>query len=237
MDVARTVSRVQALAASWGAGEFTLEPVTVEVGAGKLVAIIGPSGAGKTTLLELLAGVRAPAHGQVNHPAEVGFVPQDDIVHLHLPLHRTLSYAARLRGQNDPAVVDEVLETLGLRDRRTAAVATLSGGERKRASIAVELLARPDVLFLDEPTSGLDPATGRDLLRHLRSLTDAGRTVVLTTHNPGDIALCDEVLVLDGGRLAFAGSPADALAYFGAESADEIYTRLDRRGWAPAPVV
>jgi ABC-type multidrug transport system ATPase subunit len=239
MDVTRTVSRIQSLAASWSAGDFTLEPVTAELGAGRLVAIIGASGAGKSTLLELLAGVRTPTTGQVTHPAEVGFVPQDDIVHPHLPLHRTLSYAARLRGEHDPAVVDEVLDTLGLTHRRTTPVATLSGGERKRASIAVELLDRPSALFLDEPTSGLDPATGRDLVQHLRSIVDTGNTVVLTTHNPGDIALCDEVFVLSNGKLAFAGTPADALTHFTATTAEEIYDRLtgEVEVWPPATIV
>ncbi len=239
MPATKTLSRVQALAASWRAGEFTLEPVTAEVGAGRLVAIIGPSGAGKTTLLELLAGVRTPTSGQVTQPPEVGFVPQDDIVHTHLPLRRTLSYAARLRGSHDPAVVGEVLDTLGLTHRDKATVATLSGGERKRASIAVELLAKPDVLFLDEPTSGLDPATGRDLMRHLRSLVDAGHTVVHTTHTPSDIALCDEVFVLDGGRLVFAGAPDAALTHFEAANAEEIYDRLATTPpeWSPSAVV
>jgi ABC-type multidrug transport system ATPase subunit len=239
MAVAQTKSRVQALAASWTAGDFTLEPVTAEIGAGRLVAIIGASGAGKTTLLELLAGVRVPTAGQVTHPPEIGFVPQDDIVHAHLPLRRTLFYAARLRGEHDPAVVDEVLDTLGLRQRETSTVATLSGGERKRASIAVELLAHPSVLFLDEPTSGLDPAMGRDLLRYLRSLAEAGGTVVLTTHTPADIALCDEVFVLDRGRLVFAGTPAAALKNFEVTRAEEIYDRLtgDVPAWSPAAVV
>jgi len=239
MPVTKTVARVQALAASWRAGDFTLEPVTAEIGAGRLIAIIGPSGAGKSTLLELLAGVRTPTRGQVTQPPEVGFVPQDDIVHTHLPLRRTLSYAARLRGEHDPAVVGEVLDTLGLTPRAAATVATLSGGERKRASIAVELLAKPDVLFLDEPTSGLDPATGRDLLRHLRSLVDAGNTVVLTTHTPSDIALCDDVFVLSGGRLVFVGAPTAVLEHFDATTAEEVYDRLagDLPEWSPAAVV
>src|SRR5262245_44885312 len=114
MPVTKTTARVQALAASWTAGDFTLTPVTAEIGAWRLVAIIGPSGAGKSTLLELLAGVRTPTSGGVSRPPEVGFVPQDDIVHTHLPLRRTLSYAARLRGERDPA---GVLDTLGLTDR------------------------------------------------------------------------------------------------------------------------
>jgi ABC-type multidrug transport system ATPase subunit/ABC-type multidrug transport system permease subunit len=230
-------NRVQALAVSWASGGFTLAPVTAEIGAGRLVAIIGPSGAGKTTLLELLAGVRAPTTGDVRRPGEVGFVPQDDIVHLQLPLRRGLRYAARLRGQSSAQVVDDVLSVLGLGHRAGARVATLSGGERKRASIAVELLAKPSVLFLDEPTSGLDPATGRDLLHHLR---DLGSTVVLSTHNPGDLALCDEVLVLaQGGRFAFAGTPDAALEHFSAASFEEIYDRLSAGAeilpWTPPP--
>ena len=231
MAFTRTVPCVQALAASWTAGGFTLEPVTAEIGAGRLVAIIGASGAGKTTLLEILAGVRAPSSGQVTHPAEVGFVPQDDIVHTHLPLDRTLSYAARLRGE--PPAVDTTLAALGLVDRRHATVATLSGGERKRASIAVELLGRPDVLFLDEPTSGLDPQTGKDLVRHLRALVDAGHTVVYTTHNPPDIALTDQVIVLAGGTVTYSGPPV------GEGTAEEVYHRLvaGEVDWAPSAVV
>ncbi|TCP55013.1 ABC-type multidrug transport system ATPase subunit [Tamaricihabitans halophyticus] len=236
MDATRTAVPVQALGATWRAGDFTLEPVTAEIGGGTLVAIIGPSGAGKSTLVELLAGVRTPTEGRVNTPTEVGLVPQDDIVHRYLPLRRTLSYAARLRGRTDPAAVDQVLDMVGLAHRASAIVSTLSGGERKRASIAVELLAQPEVLFLDEPTSGLDPATGRELLRQLASLTEAGHTVVFTTHNPGDISWCDEILVLDHGRLAFAGMPADALDHFGVTNAEDIYTRLDERQWTPQPI-
>jgi ABC-type Mn2+/Zn2+ transport system ATPase subunit len=230
MAVTRTVPCVQALAASWTAGSFTLEPVTVEVGAGRLVAIIGASGAGKTTLLELLAGVRTPSSGQVTHPAEVGYVPQDDIVHTHLPLGRTLSYAARLRGEAPD--VGPVLATLGLSHREHATVATLSGGERKRASIAVELLGQPDVLFLDEPTSGLDPATGKDLVGHLRQLADAGRTVVYTTHSPPDIEQADQVIVLVDGRVTYSGPPLPG-------TPEESYQRLvdGEAEWSPSPVV
>ena len=224
MAVMRTVPCVQTLAASWTAGSFTLEPVTVEIGAGRLVAIIGPSGAGKTTLLELLAGVRKPVSGQVTHPAEVGYVPQDDIVHTHLPLRRTLSYAARLRGE--PPDLAAVLDTLGLSHREHATVATLSGGERKRAGIAVELLGQPDVLFLDEPTSGLDPLTAKDLVGHLRALADAGRTVVYTTHNPPDIESADQVIALSDGAVTYSGPP-------------ESYHRLVTGAveWTPPPVV
>ncbi|WP_285472420.1 ATP-binding cassette domain-containing protein [Actinoplanes sp. NBRC 101535] len=211
-------------------GRRTLGGVSLTVRAGELVAVIGASGAGKTTLLQALAGVRPPAEGRVRHtgpPGFIGYVPQDDIIHQQLPLARTLRFAARLRGVDESRVA-EVLTVLGLDDRAGTRVGALSGGERKRASIAVELLARPAALFLDEPTSGLDPAAAADLLGLLRRLADDGVPVVLTTHNPADVQRCDTAVVLaPGGRLVYHG-PADATAaHFGADDVAGIYGRLD----------
>jgi ABC-type multidrug transport system ATPase subunit len=218
-------------------GRYTLRDVSLTVGSGELVAIIGASGAGKTTLLDALAGIRPQTEGTVDRAGAdrhtVGYVPQDDIIHTELPLARTLRYAARLRlpaGTSRSRIEDAVrdaLDALGLAGRATQRVATLSGGERKRASIAVELLTRPRIFFLDEPTSGLDPATAADLMRLLRRLADDGATIVLTTHNPPDVARCDQVVVLaDTGELAFAGSPADAREHFGADDIAQIYEKL-----------
>ena len=236
-------------------GKQVLRPVSLSIRPGSLVAIIGPSGAGKTLLLDALAGVTLPTEGVVLHDgatcrprddlavAPIGYVPQDDIIHQSLPLDRTLRYAARLRlpartteaqiGQE----VSEVLAALGLSEQAGTRVRLLSGGERKRASIAVELLSRPTALFLDEPTSGLDPAMAADLVDLLDRIAAAGTTVVFTSHNPQDLAGCDLVLVLAAqGQLAFAGSPANALAHFSANSFDEIYRALakhpDPQVWA-----
>lgn len=220
-------------------GRRTLDDVSLSVRPGELVAIIGASGAGKTTLLDALSGMRPPASGSVRHdgrPAPddaVGYVPQDDIIHQQLPLARTLRYAARLRlpAATTPDEVDrrvaEVLDVLGLAGRADTRVGSLSGGERKRASIAVELLARPRGLFLDEPTSGLDPAAATELLSLLRRVAAEGVPVLLTTHNPADVSRCDTVVVLaPGGRLAFSGTPRQALDHFGAGDVSEIYGLL-----------
>ncbi|MEW2430988.1 ABC transporter ATP-binding protein [Micromonospora sp. NPDC047644] len=164
-------------------GRQILTDVSVTIARGELVAIIGASGAGKTTLLEILSGVQLPAAGTVTYDGNttagtIGVVPQDDIIHRELPLARTLRYAARLRlgSTAGPAEISdrvaEVLAELRLTDRAATPVGLLSGGERKRASIAVELLTRPGVFFLDEPTSGLDPAIAVELLRVLRALAD-----------------------------------------------------------------
>ncbi|HMD94097.1 MAG TPA: ABC transporter permease, partial [Trebonia sp.] len=145
-----------------------------------------------------------------------------------LPLARALRYAASLRAVPAPAAaVDKVLRELDLAGRPAVPVGELTGGERKRAAIAAELLAEPRLLFLEEPTTGLDPARGRELMRVLRSRCDTGLTVVLTTQNTLDADRCDKVAVLAaGGHLAFFGTPAAACEYFGADSLDEIYERL-----------
>lgn len=217
-------------------GELTLHGITLTIGRGELVAIIGGSGTGKTTLLDTMCGLRPPAAGEVRRKAEQsghGYVPQDDIIHLSLPLRRTLRYTAQLRlpaastaEQTEHAVTD-ALKALELTDRAGIPVGSLSGGQRKRASIAAELLTRPRVFFLDEPTSGLDPARGAELMRTLRRLADEGTTIVLTTHNPLDAQRCDKVAVLaDQGYLAFFGAPADACAYFATGDLSEIYEKL-----------
>jgi energy-coupling factor transporter ATP-binding protein EcfA2 len=160
-------------------------------------------------------------------------VPQDDIIHRDLPLRATLRHAARLRlaGSRSPRelerIVEETLTTLGLQDRADVRVGKLSGGQRKRASIGVELLTRPRAFFLDEPTSGLDPATGAALMRTLRTVAANGTTVVLTTHATDDLRHCDRVVFLArGGRLAYAGSLPDAIAHFGVSDITEVFELL-----------
>jgi ABC-type multidrug transport system ATPase subunit/ABC-type transport system involved in multi-copper enzyme maturation permease subunit len=245
-DVRRGVEiAVRSLRKSVADGRCVLHDVSFSVRPGELVAIVGGSGAGKTTLLEALAGVRPADSGSVFFDGSdlaanldafrgvLGYVPQDDIIHAELPLERTLHYAARLRlpssttrGEINSAVA-RVLGQLDLVDRAEVRVGALSGGQRKRASIAVELLTDPHVFFLDEPTSGLDPSTGAELLRVLRTLADGGATVVFTTHAVQDLAWCDRVIFLArDGYLAFHGPPAEALAYFDVERVEQIYERL-----------
>ncbi|MFJ4833428.1 ATP-binding cassette domain-containing protein [Streptomyces sp. NPDC088747] len=237
-----------------GAGPV-LHDVSFDAAPGQLTVIAGSSGAGKTVLLQTLAGLSAPSEGEVLHDGtqpgppgpEFGFVPQEDIIHRELPLHRTLVHAAGLRmppGTSADAVaarVDGVLDTLGLADRAATPVRALSGGERKRACVAAELLTRPRVLFLDEPTSGLDPVTGVALLRTLRALAEDGTTVVLTTHVLADLLRGDQVVFLSpGGETAYVGEPGELCGAFGVDTVEEVYeavaggVRVERAG--PAEV-
>jgi ABC-type multidrug transport system ATPase subunit len=225
-------------------GKRVLHGVSLNVRPRELVAVVGGSGAGKTTLLEALAGVQPADRGEVRFDGVdlydnlddfrrlLGYVPQDDIIHADLPLERTLRYAAALRlpglsAAEIETAVPRVLAALNLSEQAGVRVGALSGGQRKRASIAVELLTSPQVFFLDEPTSGLDPASSAELLRLLRGLADGGSTVVFTTHSVQDLRRCDRVAFLArDGHLAFLGTIAEALDYFAIERVEEIYERL-----------
>lgn len=221
----------------------TLSGVSFEVGAGEIVAIAGGSGAGKTSLLEAIVGLQpitdgsvrlaGTSPGQAGPDHQIGFVPQDDIIHLELPLRRSLETTAALRlpaGTPDAelaAIVDRTLERLDLAHRADVVVSSLSGGQRKRASIAAELLTNPSLFFLDEPTSGLDPSTSAEVMTQLRRLADDGTTVVVTTHAPGDLHRCDRVVFLArDGHVAFVGPADEACAYFGARDLTEVYEYL-----------
>jgi ABC-type multidrug transport system ATPase subunit/CRP-like cAMP-binding protein len=222
-----------------------LHDVSLTILPGELVAIVGGSGAGKTTLMDAMSGVRPATSGEVlydgrDYYAEMaqfrhtlGYVPQDDIIHREMPLRLTLKYAARLRLPRDTPpeaidkAVDDAMDELGLTARAEVRVQALSGGQRKRASIGIELLTHPRIFYLDEPTSGLDPSTDRQMMKLLRKIADDGRTVVLTTHATANVRLCDKIVVLArDGYLAFFGTPDEALRYFDAAEFDEIYDRL-----------
>ncbi|MDX3246545.1 FHA domain-containing protein [Streptomyces sp. ME18-1-4] len=231
-----------------------LDHVSFPVGEKCLLAVVGPSGAGKSTLLGALTGQRPAGHGTVVYDGRdlyrdyaelrqrIGLVPQDDILHAQLTVHSALLYAAELRFPQDTARaerrerVEEVIRELGLEQRAGQPVHSLSGGQRKRVSVALELLTKPSLLFLDEPTSGLDPGMDRSVMHMLRGLADDGRTVIVVTHSVLSLDVCDRLLVLaPGGKVAYYGPPEDALAFFGFEQWPEAFEAFERdqdRDWA-----
>jgi ABC transport system ATP-binding/permease protein len=210
-----------------------LEKVSFSMPSRSVLAIVGPSGAGKSTLLRALNGFAAPTEGAVHFAgrdlyqsydelrARIGYVPQEDLVHPQLTIRQELGYAAALRlppdlGKEGRAErVNEVIEELGLAERADLKIEKLSGGQRKRTSVATELLTQPALLFLDEPTSGLDPGNEHQVMSVLRGLADGGRIVVVVTHATQSLSLVDRVLFLTrGGRVAYFGPPDKALEYF-----------------------
>jgi ABC-type multidrug transport system ATPase subunit/pSer/pThr/pTyr-binding forkhead associated (FHA) protein/ABC-type multidrug transport system permease subunit len=223
-----------------------LDDISLAIEPGQFVALVGGSGAGKSTLMRTLLGIDPTNRGTVYlngnalrsnfgmYRTQIGYVPQDDIVHRELTVTEVLTYAARLRLPSDTdvaAVVQKTLEDIEMSDRRDVLVSQLSGGQRKRVSIGVELLADPKLFFLDEPTSGLDPGLDKKMMQLLRKLADQGRTVILVTHATANIKLCDRlVFVGRGGRLCYFGPPEQALTFFEVTSGDfaDIYNELER---------
>lgn len=220
--------------------------VSFSVNAGEFVAIIGGSGAGKSTLLNCLCGASRITEGNVVIGGEdlalnygslkslIGYVPQQDIVYDNLTLEKMLYYTAKLRAPQDStgeeiqASIDRALALVKLSDRKDVMIRSLSGGQKKRASIAVELLSDPKLFFLDEPTSGLDPGTERNLMLTLKEMTRSGKTVVLVTHTPLNLNLCDKIIVMGtGGRLCYCGSPEEALRFFNVENLVNIYEYIN----------
>lgn len=235
----------------WLKGRVNNANLSIEPG--QLVAFVGGSGAGKSSLLTTIVGQNMGYQGTIRINGtelrqgyeaikqEIGFVPQDDIVHLDLTVEEVLGYSAQLKlpdKEQQRQAVDRVLQELEISHRRQALVRNLSGGQRKRVSIGVELIADPRILCLDEPTSGLDPGLDKRMMQLLRSLADAGRTVVLVTHATNNVMLCDQVVFLGrGGHLCYAGPPQHCADHFGvAGDFADIYQHLETSDEAIAAI-
>ncbi|GHF72134.1 ABC transporter ATP-binding protein [Streptomyces mashuensis] len=227
-------------------GKQILKDVSFGVPEKSLIAVIGPSGSGKSTLLKALTGYRPANQGDVLYDnrnlykqfaelrQRIGLVPQDDILHKDLTIRKALRYAAKLRFPGDTATserearIDEVLRELKLDHHKDKKITALSGGQRKRVSVALELLTKPSLIFLDEPTSGLDPGMDRDVMQLLRGLADDGRTVLVVTHSVAELALCDKLLVMaPGGAVAYFGPPDEALNFFGYETWADVFSAFE----------
>jgi ABC-type multidrug transport system ATPase subunit len=163
----------------------------------------------------------------------IGYVPQDDIIHKQLTVYKCLYYAAKLRLPGDTPeseidkIINEVLKTLELEERRNTLITKLSGGQRKRVNIGVELVTKPTLLFLDEPTSGLDPRTESKMMALFRQLADQGRTVLLTTHVMASLTQLDKIIVLVKGKLAYFGPGSELTDYFSVENPSDVFDKLE----------
>ncbi|MFD3542723.1 FHA domain-containing protein [Streptomyces sp. NPDC058662] len=227
-------------------GKQILKDVTFGVPEKSLIGVIGPSGSGKSTLLKALTGYRPADQGDVLYDnrnlykqfaelrQRIGLVPQDDILHKELTVRTALKYAAKLRFPGDTAEseraarVNEVLRELKLDIHKDKKITALSGGQRKRVSVALELLTKPSLIFLDEPTSGLDPGMDRDVMQLLRGLADDGRTVLVVTHSVAELAICDKLLVMaPGGSVAYFGPPDEALNFFGYTTWADVFSAFE----------
>jgi ABC-type multidrug transport system ATPase subunit/pSer/pThr/pTyr-binding forkhead associated (FHA) protein len=225
--------------------KWILKDVTMCVQPGDFIALVGGSGAGKSTLMKAMNGYDRATHGQMLvdgtelyqhmdlYRSQMGYVPQDDIIHRELPVRLALWYAAKLRlpdftDADIQTTIDGALKSVDMAEHQEKKVKDLSGGQRKRVSIAAELLASPTLFYLDEPTSGLDPGLEKKMMYDLNRLADEGRTVVLVTHATANIEQCDYVAFMTWGRLAYYGPPKEALTFFGVQDFSDIYQELQR---------
>ncbi|MBI5294756.1 MAG: FHA domain-containing protein [Chloroflexi bacterium] len=223
-----------------------LQDVSISCLPQEFIGLVGGSGAGKSTLMKALCGLYSKTEGRIlvegedlynNYDAYrtmIGYMPQDDILHGDLTVEQALNYSARLRLPPDTAEAEfearvrKVMEQVELTGQSKTLISKLSGGQRKRASIAVELLADPPLFFLDEPTSGLDPGLERKLMLTLRKLADSGKTIILVTHATANITECDQVAFMSNSRLVYYGPPREAGDFFevGSENFADIYNQI-----------
>ena len=232
--------RVKNVGVSAG-GNRILEMVDLTLHPGEMCALIGPSGAGKSTLIKALLGLRDPDEGSVTmgrvpvtEVGPVGYVPQDDVLHRGLTVQRELAYAAELRmpetsAEERQSRIAEVLDQVGLSDRSGVRIRRLSGGQRKRVSVALELLTGPPLLILDEPTSGLDPGLEARTMTLLSQVAETGRIVLVATHAMESLEMAEALCVLVGGRVAFFGPPRMALSYFRVDRYAELFRQLEKQ--------
>jgi ABC-type multidrug transport system ATPase subunit len=230
-------------------GRTILDNASFVVPPRSLVAVIGPSGAGKTTLLGALTGTAPADTGTVRYAGHdlyteyetmrhaIGLVPQQDLLHPTLTVDAALDYGAQLRFPSQVTAeqrwrrIDHVLEQLQIGGRRTLRVDQLSGGQRKRTSVAMELLTAPTLLFLDEPTSGLDPGLDAKIMRLLHGLAkdpEANRTVFVVTHNVSNLGMCDFIVVMaPGGKVAYFGAPGVCADAFHAPDLPAVFEQFE----------
>lgn len=230
-----------------------LKQIDMEIPAGSMVLILGGSGAGKTTFMNAVMGFE-PAQGRITYrnmdiyreykkmKYDIGYVPQQDLLRMHDTVYATLENAARMRmpsGLSDSVYeqsIKKTIEVLGLDRVRDSMVGKLSGGQRKRLSIATEYIGNPSLFFLDEPDSGLDGTMARSLMENLRTIADDGKIVIVISHSPDRaFELFDRVIVLakdpgdDVGHLAFFGTPKEALDFFDVDTLEHVVKRINRK--------
>jgi ABC-2 type transport system ATP-binding protein len=208
--------------------------------AGRIYGLLGPNGAGKTTLIRLLTGLARPTSGLAyvlgdKMPSRrtlgrIGYMTQADGIYTELSVEENIRFFAAMYGVHDRAAITDVLEIVKLADRRETPVLELSGGLRRRLSLACALVHRPEVLFLDEPTVGIDPALRVEFWTYFRRLASEGRTLVVSSHVMDEADRCDELILILGGRPIARGSSAEIRAQANAPDLETAFLRLGGDG-------
>ncbi|MCJ7711421.1 MAG: ABC transporter ATP-binding protein [Chloroflexi bacterium] len=221
-----------------------VDGMTFDLAPGRIYGLLGPNGSGKTTLIRLLTGmtkategyaeilgVRMPSRANLAH---IGYMTQGDGIYPALTAGENARFFAAAYGVRDDAAVTDALALVGLADRTKSVAGTLSGGQRRRLSLACALVHRPPILFLDEPTVGVDPLLRVQFWTHFRDLADAGTTIVVSSHVMDEADRCDELLFMRVGRLIARGSGAQLRTEAGTEDLETAFVQFAGDGEAAA---
>jgi ABC-2 type transport system ATP-binding protein len=232
---ADAVIRATGLVKAFGAIR-AVDDATFELAPGRIYGLLGPNGSGKTTLIRLLTGlaradagtaevlgVRMPSRENL---ARIGYMTQSDGMYPALTAGENVRFFAAEYGVRDPAAVGEALDVVELGDRAGSLTAELSGGQRRRLSLACALVHKPPVLFLDEPTVGVDPLLRIQFWEHFRSLVEAGGTILVSSHVMDEADRCDELLFIRSGRVIARGTSAELRARAGTDDLEQAFLQL-----------
>jgi ABC-2 type transport system ATP-binding protein len=218
-------------------GDITaVNALDLELSAGRIYGILGPNGSGKTTLIRLLTGLAGATSGEVRvlgvkmpdreNLARIGYMTQADGIYIELSVWENLRFFAALSGTGDKKAMNDVLDLVHLTSRKNAPALNLSGGMRRRLSLACALVHRPSVLFLDEPTVGIDPALRVEFWKYFRQLAAAGTTIVVSSHVMDEADRCDELLLMFHGKVLARGNPAEIRRQAGVENIEDAFLKL-----------
>ena len=227
--------RALGLVKSFGALR-AVDDVTFDLAPGRIYGLLGPNGSGKTTLIRLLAGLTPPTAGWAEvlgtqmpsrpNLSRIGYMTQADGVYSALTVAENARFFGAMYGVDGDAPAADALGLVELADRRASIVGTLSGGQRRRLSLACALIHRPPVLFLDEPTVGIDPLLRVQFWSHFRALADAGTTIVVSSHVMDEADRCDELLFVRSGKIIARGTGQEIRARAGTADLEQAFLRL-----------
>ena len=213
-----------------------VDGMTFDLPSGRIYGLLGPNGSGKTTLIRLLTGLGHPTAGHaevlgVRMPsranlARIGYMTQADGIYPALSVDENVAFFSAVYGVHDAAAVRRTLELVDLADRRAAIAGTLSGGQRRRLSLACALVHGPEILFLDEPTVGIDPLLRVQFWSHFRALADGGTTIVVSSHVMDEADRCDELLFVRAGAVIARGTGADLRRDAGTDDLEQAFLRF-----------
>ncbi len=213
-----------------------VDGLSLKVKAGEIYGLLGPNGSGKTTLIRILTGILKPTHGTVfllgtplpNKPvmAQIGYMTQSIALYEELSVRENIAFFASMCGAKGKQAIKNAIELVELNDRASSRVRTLSGGMKRRASLACALVHEPVVLLLDEPTVGVDPALRASFWEYFRRIADRGVTLVISSHVMDEAVRCDRLGLIRNGRLIAEGSHSELLKLAGAAALEEAFLRI-----------